>query len=394
MLMEEKLVKCLRSRFFGNAAWTMFLVVGAVLLALCLPIVSQAANVSYKVQPGDTLTGIAARYGVTIDAIVSANALPSRTIYANQVLSIPSASAPSSQPPSPPSAQGTYAVQPGDSLSSLAQRFGISRQALASANGLSPSSMLYVGQVLKVAPAAQPTALPATPVPATPTAQIPSAAQPPIVAASTTTPQPAGSAAGAPSGKPVQYTVQPGDSLSSIAAKFNTTVDALLQLNGMSDGNYLQAGQKLTIIKGNDQNNNAPSVTSVPEPAPPMGEFGPKWVDVNLTTQSMIAYEGQTPVFTTRVSSGIVNHPTVEGTYRIYAKYESTRMTGGVGAEHYDIPNVPWTMYFYSGYALHGAFWHHNFGHPMSHGCVNLSVDDSKWMYKWAPLGTMVVTHK
>jgi lipoprotein-anchoring transpeptidase ErfK/SrfK len=51
-------------------------------------------------------------------------------------------------------------------------------------------------------------------------------------------------------------------------------------------------------------------------------------------------------------------------------------------------------MYFYSGYALHGAYWHNNFGHPMSHGCVNLPVDVSKWMFEWAPIGTMVVSHE
>ena len=112
-----------------------------------------------------------------------------------------------------------------------------------------------------------------------------------------------------------------------------------------------------------------------------MGKFGPKWVDVNLTTQTMVAYEGQTPVYSSRVSSGVY-HPTVMGTYRIYAKYTSTKMTGGTpGIDYYNIPNVPYTMYFYSGYALHGAYWHNNFGNPMSHGCVNLPVDVSKWMF-------------
>jgi lipoprotein-anchoring transpeptidase ErfK/SrfK len=68
-------------------------------------------------------------------------------------------------------------------------------------------------------------------------------------------------------------------------------------------------------------------------------------------------------------------------------------MKGGEGIERYDIPDVPYTMYFYADYALHGAYWHNNFGNPMSHGCVNLPVDVAKWMYDWAPIGTMVVTH-
>jgi lipoprotein-anchoring transpeptidase ErfK/SrfK len=193
----------------------------------------------------------------------------------------------------------------------------------------------------------------------------------------------------------VQYTVKPGDSLSSIAVQFNTTVDSIITLNKLTDRNFLRAGQVLTIVPGDDQDNNPPDVTPAPEPTQPMGKYGPKWVDVNITTQSMVAFEGQTPVFSSKISSGVPRHPTVLGTYRVYAKYRSTLMQGGQGTpEYYRIPNVPYTMYFYSGYALHGAYWHNNFGHPMSHGCVNLPVDASKWMFEWAPIGTMVVTHR
>jgi lipoprotein-anchoring transpeptidase ErfK/SrfK len=234
--------------------------------------------------------------------------------------------------------------------------------------------------------------VPITPVSATlvPTAQ------------TTTTPAPVGSPGQSEPGKPLKYTVQRGDSLSSIAARFSTTVAALMQLNGLTDPNFLYVGQVLTIIQGDDQNNETPiptgtvaAGTPIPTPTPPMGKFGPKWVDVNLSTQTMVAYEGETPVYSARVSSGTYNHPTVIGTYRIYAKYVSTKMTGGTqGIDYYNIPNVPYTMYFYSGYALHGAYWHNNFGNPMSHGCVNLPVDVSKWMFEWAPIGTMVVTHR
>jgi lipoprotein-anchoring transpeptidase ErfK/SrfK len=195
-------------------------------------------------------------------------------------------------------------------------------------------------------------------------------------------------------GKPVEYTVQPGDNLITIAAKFNTTVDALMDLNDISNPNLLRVGQKLTIVKGNVQNNDPPKNTPVPEPTPPMGEFGPKWIDVNITAQSVVAFEGQTPVFMTKASTGLPRYPTVEGIYRVYAKYRTTKMEGGEGADYYYLPNVPYTMYFYSGYALHGADWHNNFGQPMSHGCVNLPVEASKWLFDWAPIGTMVVTHK
>lgn len=375
------------------------------------------AGGTYTVQPGDTLSGIAVRFGTTTDALQRANGLGSTTIYVGQVLKIvgpnqaPPPPKPTNTPQPPPTAvpaqptqptqpaqpaptqqpsanPATYTVQPGDSLTAVAARFGVTREALAAANGISPSSLLYIGQVLKLpgSGSQQPPSPTRQPVP-------PTAAQP-LPGASTTTPQPATAPSTADAGKPVQYTVQPGDNLASIAAKFNTTTEALIRLNNLQDVNYVFVGQVLTIIRGNDQSNDTPATTPVPEPTPPMGQFGPKWVDVTLSTQTMIAYEGQTPVFTAKISSGVARHPTIEGMYRVYAKYTSTRMKGGEGAEHYDIPNVPYTMYFYADYALHGAFWHNNFGHPMSHGCVNLAVDVSKWMYNWAPIGTLVVTHK
>jgi LysM repeat protein len=372
---------------------------------------------TYVVQSGDSLSLIASRYGITTQALAAANGLTtSSVIYAGQVLNIPAAGQqPPAQPPpptatpqpppqQPPTKPGTYVVQPGDSFSRIAARYGITAQALAAANGLTTSSVIYTGQVLNIPAAGQtvPTEVPPTtpPTPVAPTAvpitQAPTGVVPPPV---TTTPAPAGSPGQVELGKPVKYTVQRGDSLSSIAARFNTTVAALMQLNGIADPNFLYVGQVLTIIQGDDQNNERPSGTEVgtpiPTPTPPMGKFGPKWVDVNITTQTMVAYEGQTPVYSARISSGTYNHPTVLGTYRVYAKYVSTRMKGGTqGIDYYDIPNVPYTMYFYSGYALHGAYWHHNFGNPMSHGCVNLPVDVSKWMFEWAPIGTMVVTHR
>ncbi len=361
-----------------------------------------SGQATYTVQQGDTLSDIALQYGTTIDALVRANTLGSTIIYAGQTLVIPSSnSTPSATPPSqqvqqsqqPPSASGTYVVQPGDGLIGIASKLGVTQQALASANGLQPFDRLFVGQTLRVPAASQPPATANTP--AVPTA--PSATSVPLVQP-TTSPQPVSSEQNAQPGKPVQYTVQPGDSLSSIAARFNTTVESLMALNKLTDRNFLRIGQVLTIVNGDDQDNvppATPATTPSPEPTAPMGQFGLKWVDVNLTNQTMIAFEGQTPVFSSKVSSGVPRHPTVQGIYRIYAKYKSVTMQGGQGtAEYYYLPNVPYTMYFYSGYALHGAYWHNNFGQPMSHGCVNLSVDAAKWMYDWAPVGTMVVTHK
>lgn len=118
-----------------------------------------------------------------------------------------------------------------------------------------------------------------------------------------------------------------------------------------------------------------------------------RWIDINLTKQRLIAYQGYTPIFSTLISSGVAKHKTTPGTFHIYAKLRSQEMRGGVGAEHYDLPNVPYVMYFYGGNAIHGTYWHHNFGHPMSHGCINTPTSAAAFLYRWASIGTMVRVH-
>jgi len=120
-----------------------------------------------------------------------------------------------------------------------------------------------------------------------------------------------------------------------------------------------------------------------------------KWIDINISRQTITAYLGSTPVKTVLVSTGTLIHPTVIGRYRVYAKIPSQTMTGGSRArgDYYRLPGVPNIMYFYQGYGIHGTYWHHNFGHRMSHGCVNLTLSDARWFYNWTPMGTLVVTH-
>lgn len=119
-----------------------------------------------------------------------------------------------------------------------------------------------------------------------------------------------------------------------------------------------------------------------------------KWIDVNLTKQTITAFEGPTPVAAMLVSTGTRYHPTVVGQYHIYSKYTAYSMSGGTpGIDYYYLPNVPYTMFWYQGYAIHGTYWHHNFGHQMSHGCVNLATPDAKWFFDWAPIGTLVNSH-
>jgi len=117
---------------------------------------------------------------------------------------------------------------------------------------------------------------------------------------------------------------------------------------------------------------------------------GEKWIDVNLDHQSMVAYEGTTPVYVTVVSTGLrrrsltENYETVQGAFRIQSKHVATTMDGNSNDGPYSIEDVPWVMYFEQSFALHGAFWHSGFGMVHSHGCVNLSPPDARFLFFWS----------
>lgn len=113
------------------------------------------------------------------------------------------------------------------------------------------------------------------------------------------------------------------------------------------------------------------------------------WIDVDLSDQMVYAYVGRELVNSFLVSTGTWRTPTVTGQYRIYVKYRYTDMAG----PGYYLPNVPYTMYFYKGYGLHGTYWHNNFGTPMSHGCINLRTEDAAWLFDFASVGTLVNIH-
>lgn len=113
------------------------------------------------------------------------------------------------------------------------------------------------------------------------------------------------------------------------------------------------------------------------------------WVDVDLSEQMVYAYEGDTLLNSFLVSTGTAAHPTVVGQFRIWIMLRYTDMSG----PGYYLPDVPYTMYFYQGYGLHGTYWHSNFGTPMSHGCVNLRIEDAGWIFARASVGTLVNVH-
>jgi hypothetical protein len=132
---------------------------------------------------------------------------------------------------------------------------------------------------------------------------------------------------------------------------------------------------------------------TVSKPGPPPSDLAPgeKWIDVNLATQSLVAFEGDKPVYATIISSGRHNdedktkdHRTNMGSFRIREKHIAATMDDDSASDGpYSIQDVPWIMYFHGGIALHGAFWHSAFGHERSHGCVNLTPYDAKNLFGW-----------
>lgn len=112
-----------------------------------------------------------------------------------------------------------------------------------------------------------------------------------------------------------------------------------------------------------------------------------RWIQIDLKKQRLFAWEGNTQVYAVIISSGKEATPTLPGVFAIQSKHNKARMRG----DDYDLPDVPYVMFYEGNYGIHGTYWHRNFGIPVSHGCVNLAVDQARWLFNWASVGTPVV---
>lgn len=234
------------------------------------------------------------------------------------------------------------------------------------------------------------------------------------------------------------YVVKRGDTLADIAWKLGVPAGALGRANGITNLNQIHPGQVLTIPgraadktveekKSADKNAvkaqtstvaeetavvdvedvaGAPKTPRIDEPEddeqwaclePPTqvdaasaDEVGDKWIEVSLSEQRLAACEGTTVVLNVLVSTGTEQHPTPIGSFEILDRVRFEDMDGP-GYYLEDVPNV--MLFKRRGYAIHGTYWHDNFGHPMSHGCINMTIEDSAWLYDWAPDGTPVIVH-
>lgn len=171
-------------------------------------------------------------------------------------------------------------------------------------------------------------------------------------------------------------------------------------------------GVDLSPIEQGDLPEYSESLFKTAENPAPVGNAstsGRKWVEVNISQERLWAYQGNTVVMTTLVSTGLPPNNTERGMFHIRMKFEKQTMSGFesgtgevvslgdnpvAGATKWEVKDVPNVMYVNTdAEALHGAYWHNNFGRPMSHGCINLPLDVAAWMYGWTPLGTMVWVH-
>ncbi len=130
-----------------------------------------------------------------------------------------------------------------------------------------------------------------------------------------------------------------------------------------------------------------------PVKTPPEGVTTERWIDVDLAEQTLAVYDNNQLVFATVIASGLEPFWTRPGLFQIYQKKETETMRNSNPTDFYYLDNVPWTMYFDKARALHGAYWRTRFGYPQSHGCINLSIGDSHWLFNWAREGDYVYVH-
>ena len=136
------------------------------------------------------------------------------------------------------------------------------------------------------------------------------------------------------------------------------------------------------------------SGVNIPNAIASLQDSQQRWLEVDLSNQRLIAWQGNTQVYAVIISGGTEFDPTLPGTFTIQSKHESARMQGqGYDGETYDIPDVPFTMYYDGNYAIHGAYWHESFGTPVSRGCINVAVNHAEWFFSWTSIGTPVVVH-
>jgi LysM repeat protein len=347
--------------------WVSLVLLAALLVQVLLSTTpAYAQSTIHVVQKGETLYSIARRYGVSVDAICAANGITDPSlIYVGQELVIPVPSSPAEPTPGTPPAPAppTHIVQPGENLYRIALRYSTTAMALAEANGITHPAQVYVGQAL-VIPGGTAADIPSP----TATAQPTSAPEP----APTSTPTPTTST----------HTVQRGETLSAIARRYGVSVQALVWTNNIANPSLILPGQVLVI----------PGAGRVVPGTP----GGPKRIVVDISQQHLYGYEGDVLVYSFVASTGKPGSGTATGTYSVLNKFPSAY------ASTWDL-RMPYFMGIYwSGSLQNGihalpilsngqTLWAGYLGTPVSFGCIILSTANAQTLYYWADVGTPVI---
>lgn len=154
----------------------------------------------------------------------------------------------------------------------------------------------------------------------------------------------------------------------------------------------------VSIAGGNIDDDAKSEIVAIPQKQYAEGrtDLGTKYIEVNLSTQHLTAYEFGVKQFDFPISSGVARYPSPQGITKITAKIASHDYEWSYGENHpdnYDIKDVPWNLRYRDHYYYHAAYWHNNFGHQMSHGCINISIPNAEKLYKWADVGTTSWIH-
>jgi LysM repeat protein len=353
-------------------------VIGAVLWIVLLLFIMPGALVAqdtviHIVQRGETLYRIALHYGTSYQALAETNNITDPTrIFAGQSLIIPNFD------PSPlvvenPMVATTpiiHTVARGETLASIARQYGLTTEQLTQINTITDPNRIYAGQQLTVWSLVPETTTPSETPQTLETITQTIAALPEQAPAQQTT----------------TYTVQAGEHLAQIARQYNTNWTVIAQANNLANPNHIFAGQVLTIPLDGTTVSLTGGAIPLPPAAPPAHVGVGKEIVVDLSDSRIYAYQDSVLLNNILVSTGLPGTPTVQGDFSIYWKLPAQTMAG----PGYYLPDVPYVMYFYQGYAIHGTYWHNNYGQPMSHGCVNLPTPDAEWFYNFGEVGTPV----
>ncbi len=330
---------------------------------------------AHVVRPGESLFAIARRYQLPPTDLARLNGMRLSAVrLPGQSLRVPlgqavnaradtpalaSSGAASSTAAATASGPRSHTVQPGDTLYAISRTYGVAVDDLRQWNGLPADGLIRIGEVLTVGEI--PTTDDATggaPVPALPADEAPS---PPSGARDET------------------YVVQPGDTLTAIAARFGTTAIALGRLNDLP-GDLLQAGQTLRVPRAG---------------AGPAGASGDKRIEVDVSEQRMYVWQGDTLVWNFTVSTGLAGYPTRRGTFAVQSKVPNAWSSA------WQLWMPHWLGIYWAGGSENGIhslpiingqrLWGGYLGSPISYGCIVLGINEAEQLYNWADMGTPVV---